>query len=711
MRYLLALLLPLFLATPFIASANVTSVSSSPSYADSFIFYCDLYKHPFEASKHYMPRMGIAGDRCFYSLPATISGQKSVALYRGTVGNATPIAIDSVSGFAASATFISQTPNNIPTNAANDENFFAVVYGSSLGSEFTDYLSSGGTLPAEAIQNQNFYILPWKWGPKPAEEFDPVIIIPGILGSWQKNGEWVIDPILHTYDNLIDTFLANGYIRNETLFTFPYEWRNSNIDTAYQLKQKIEDVKEICDCKQVDLIGHSMGGLVAMQYIERSDYANDVDQLFLVASPLSGAPLAYKAWEGGEFEFGDTFQNLFLTTMFKNEARKNGYGVGFSSIYNYIHGRPVSSIQELLPVFHDYLSTATTTLEYPSGYPVNNFLETLISKSAKVFRDTRTEMLAADNYPNMTVSGFLVETYTPPLWDSTQKWEHGKPIETYLDGGDGTVPASSISLVTEPEVTYYETNHNGIASTSAPYLFKKLNNKEAGTVVGKVYGTDIRFLLLNLFSPIDMQIVAPDGKRLGKDFTTGAELDEIPDAFYTGFNTEDEYAIILNPLPGTYKVETVGTGSGTYTIVADYAGPATTTSAEISGTTTLGKDTSYNLFVSSTSTQISITENVPPPVQTELTPATCLIDLQKAYENKWITKKAVYTGLVADCKTLGNLLEARTKVKSKLLQLPINIAIRALLTHMDVLAKDKGNIKDGVELIHRYTTWFREHEL
>jgi len=37
---------------------------------------------------------------------------------------------------------------------------------------------------------------------------DPAIIIPGIMGSWEKDGAWQIDPIFHTYDNLIEAFVA-----------------------------------------------------------------------------------------------------------------------------------------------------------------------------------------------------------------------------------------------------------------------------------------------------------------------------------------------------------------------------------------------------------------------------------------------------------------------------------------------------------------------
>ena len=82
----------------------------------------------------------------------------------------------------------------------------------------------------------------------------PVIIVPGIMGSEEKNGELVLDPRLKTYDNLKETLLANGYVQNETLFEFPYNWRKSNIVTASLLNDKIQEIKGICQCGKVDIV-------------------------------------------------------------------------------------------------------------------------------------------------------------------------------------------------------------------------------------------------------------------------------------------------------------------------------------------------------------------------------------------------------------------------------------------------------------------------
>src|SRR3989344_323866 len=172
---------------------------------------------------------------------------------------------------------------------------------------------------------------------------DPLIVIPGIMGSWEYKGKLRMDPILHTYDNLLDNLTTNGYVLDATLFPFPYEWRDSNIQTALLLKKKIDEIKKICSCQKVDIVAHSMGGLVARQYIQSNAYQQDVDQLFFLGTPHLGAPTAYLECEGGGVGLGGI--NRSKKILFYNEAKEHGYG----TLFDYIHGRPIASVGELLP--------------------------------------------------------------------------------------------------------------------------------------------------------------------------------------------------------------------------------------------------------------------------------------------------------------------------------------------------------------------------
>lgn len=60
---------------------------------------------------------------------------------------------------------------------------------------------------------------------------------------------------------------------------------------ATQLKDFIDEVKELSGRDKVVLVAHSMGGLVSRLYIEGALYEGDVDTLVTVASPHRGASL------------------------------------------------------------------------------------------------------------------------------------------------------------------------------------------------------------------------------------------------------------------------------------------------------------------------------------------------------------------------------------------------------------------------------------
>ncbi|MFY9462322.1 MAG: PQQ-binding-like beta-propeller repeat protein [Candidatus Sungiibacteriota bacterium] len=406
--------------------------------------------------------------------------------------------------------------------------------------------------------------------PKP----DPVIIIPGILGSEEKDGKLILQPRLRVYDGLKQTLLANGYVEGETEFDFPYNWRQSNVVTAQQLRDKINEIKVICGCGKVDVIGHSMGGLVARQYIQSNLYQGDIDQLIFLGTPHIGAPQAYFVWEGGTTEVRFGIWDLLLNALLRQESIEAGFG-NFAKpleiIFNYIHNpsSPMLSLQELLPVY-DYLKDFGTDIlrDYPNGYPQNAFLENINKTSSlstleqsgisimNIFSDTRND-----------TTGFIRVQDGPSM---LPLWEHGVPMDVEEVSGDKTVPLTSSSALNVANVTNLNIGgeHRDLPANASREIVEILTGQPPTTVV--TISPIKKLLSIFGLSPIDILVTAPDGKRIGKDFATGQEVNEIDGAFYTGFNTPNENISIPNPLDGEYKVKTQGTGSGSYTVAADY---------------------------------------------------------------------------------------------------------------------------------------------
>lgn len=437
-------------------------------------------------------------------------------------------------------------------------------------------------------------------GPAPLK---PIIIIPGILGSARKNGEWIIDPIYHVYDNLLESLRINGYVDGKTLFTFPYDWRNSNVDSGALLKEKIDEVKLACSCNTVDIVAHSMGGLVARVYAQSSGYEQDIDHLIFLGTPHKGAPKDYLAWEAGEFPKDTNSQ------MLKSTLKKDARHLGFNNLYDYIKNYPIRSVEQLLSV-EDYLKIASTSqmLLYPLKYPENIFLENLNQGIVSFLSSDINVSNIIGNIGTSTISTIrIVPSQKLPLWKDGYPQNFDSSFGDQgleLGIGDGTVPKTSASLGSfDAEIN---SSHIKLPTEAVEEIYYFLNGKQ----IGNVYKIPIpaRFLFAKIFSPADIVVIAPDGKRVGKDFATGQEINEIPGAFYSGFDTDDEYVVIPNPLLGEYNIETIGTDNGgQYTLVVSDVSDSQLEEGTFTGYTLPNFESSVSFSVSASSSPIVVT--------------------------------------------------------------------------------------------------------
>lgn len=410
------------------------------------------------------------------------------------------------------------------------------------------------------------------------KEPDPVILIPGITGSWQKHivsGEWQIDPFLHTYDDLLDALRQAGYQDNADLFTFPYQWRQDNNITAMQLRDKIQEIKTLTGKNKVDIIGHSMGGLVARAYIQSNYYNNDVDQLIFLGTPQTGAVNSYVPWESGKnLEKGKAdLLPQFLNAIFKLEAGYYGYDF---DLFSYVRDR-IKSVQQLLPIYNYLIDNDSgITRPYYDNYPRNEFLENLNQPAevAKLKQRVKITNFVSDLGTESTVEYLRVA----PYGGTDGKWQNGYP-DGYdnifgdhglvMGQGDETVPLKSAAdLDGYPFILSTNVKHGSLPTEKQKEVIFALTGRMPATMVRKTIFNDsltlTKFLLVKLFSPIDVQVIGPDGKKIGKNFDNNTEINEIPGAFYSGFDGPMEFVLIPNPKDGEYQINLQGTGSGEY---------------------------------------------------------------------------------------------------------------------------------------------------
>lgn len=194
------------------------------------------------------------------------------------------------------------------------------------------------------------------------EQPDPLILIPGLVGSelnaWDNATQTVGSPLwphlnfaksvgmyedqvratdilrdlfvlIDVYQPLIDMLTdpqQGGYTEYQiagdptrltsagcdttqtsaTLFIFPYDWRLSNARNAQLLDDYVSCVQTLHPNSKVDIMAHSMGGLVARRYVldntttdAQGNPAHAVDQFISVGVPWLGAGSALPALEKG----------------------------------------------------------------------------------------------------------------------------------------------------------------------------------------------------------------------------------------------------------------------------------------------------------------------------------------------------------------------------------------------------------------------------
>ena len=144
----------------------------------------------------------------------------------------------------------------------------------------------------------------------------PVIITHGILGDLAQFTEGTIGPGLA---QLAMSFEVDGY---DPVPTYPtlHQLVYPSLDTGgigflanQYMKRKVEDVLESTYAAKVDLVAHSMGGLLARFYIEELGGDAKVRKLVTIGTPHAGAAKSHDAIEHSAYEVpGSNALSLFF---------------------------------------------------------------------------------------------------------------------------------------------------------------------------------------------------------------------------------------------------------------------------------------------------------------------------------------------------------------------------------------------------------------
>lgn len=267
----------------------------------------------------------------------------------------------------------------------------------------------------------------------------PVIILPGFGGSWDvgailegKEGtSWQIPEFVKEYDGVINSFKNAGFVEGTDLFVFPYDWRKSLSNLATDLNKYIID-NGLAD-KEINLVGHSMGGLVARTYLQ--NYNNPkVNKIIMAGSPNKGIVDAYNLWEGAMAGDSVWWQKVLLEIASEVNRKTNE--------------TKIESLRRVAPSVKDLMPTENFLLKNSISKPWNALVyknDFLAEKNNQVITYLPKLFAGASNDYSQTKSAINIEE--PSVGEKLQGlWVDGKPkkTNTYLfSSGDGYVNKNS----------------------------------------------------------------------------------------------------------------------------------------------------------------------------------------------------------------------------------------------------------------------------
>ncbi|MBI2008087.1 alpha/beta fold hydrolase [Candidatus Amesbacteria bacterium] len=299
--------------------------------------------------------------------------------------------------------------------------------------------------------------------PTPLPKTKKVVVVPGIEATWNADallnckmdgysGDWTLGPYAYRfYQPLYDILNKAGW----EVEPFYYDWRQPITYNAAKLKKFIDEKAD--GGNKVNLVGHSMGGLIGRAYVGGEENNNRLDKMLTAGTPHRGVVVAYPAWSAGELWKKNPVEKIALTLLLK---RCDAWPTrDKTAIRQYI-----PSIRDLLPIF-DYLKDKKTGL-FKDAMAMESKNDWLLgSNFASPFWGVKVGTLAGRGQSTLTSLGVRDRNLVDKLLGN---WADGKPVgKNWVKEGDGTVLVENAQLPGADNRLIAENHVNLAASTEA----------------------------------------------------------------------------------------------------------------------------------------------------------------------------------------------------------------------------------------------------
>jgi len=373
-----------------------------------------------------------------------------------------------------------------------------------------------------------------------------------------------------------------GYKPEKLLFTFPYDWRSSNTANALKLRDFIEEkVVTASGRNQVDIVAHSMGGLVTRSYAAQIGESR-LHKIIYEGTPHNGAPKSF-----GTLVFNnDNALSKFLTITGVNTLTLATLSKTFPSVFQLLPtDQFVCAAQQFIAILFvtpgcdELVSQGTAeTLSLDALQALKIVVPGPVS-TAHDFYKTINRTLAVPQFKIIgsgipTVTSLMIwsdKTITPREWIG------------FSGNGDGTVPLKSAESA--PGKNFYlNEGHSDLPKNpdSIALVLKILQDditqlspddtKQLPPHVqeGKPYNVAPEETEWVSGSPIRVTIVDSNNRFNGVD-SNGSIRTDTPHADFFAFE-QNEGGFF--PTQDTYQVNVTATGIGVFSLVFTAKDPA-----------------------------------------------------------------------------------------------------------------------------------------
>jgi pimeloyl-ACP methyl ester carboxylesterase len=241
----------------------------------------------------------------------------------------------------------------------------------------------------------------------------PVVMVHGFSSSWEA---W------QTYLGL-EGFLASlgieGYavgdrqvegVLNTGSIVDPERRTNTIAENAAIMGEYIDQVKDKTGAEMVDVLAHSMGGLISRYYIGKVMQERDVAQLIMLGSPMAGTECAYLPSSLGFYlPAALEIRPNYVVDIFNRQVTER-HGVPFNAVAGVPIQRPVQSPCTQVP--SDIVISRESISAIPLNVTETVFLHTDLNRSPEVFDVAVAPLLKTP------LGGFSLVELTSPILDS-----------------------------------------------------------------------------------------------------------------------------------------------------------------------------------------------------------------------------------------------------------------------------------------------------